>query len=234
MRSDAPPPVSRSAAAASVTGLAIIGWRLGGTVAAVLGVLVALAAPTLVRRARRRRVESRYDDQLLAMLRSLARSLRSGATLRVALHEATGGVTGPVGRDLALLVDDLDDGVADALRRWSIRRPSPSVQLVAGGLALGYATGGITAVVVDSLADNIRLRLEGRDETSALAAQATLSAVILAAAPLGFMVLGAVGGSRSSRFLLERPLGRVCLAVGLLLDAGSLLWMLRMVRRFDT
>jgi tight adherence protein B len=143
------------------------------------------------------------------------------------------GTIGPLGGDLRLLAGDLDGGVIDALQGWATRRPTAAVQLVAGGLSLGYSTGGITAAVVDSLADSIRLRLNGRDETAALATQATLSAVILAAAPLAFLLVGAAGGSSSSRFLLEQPAGRICLAAGIVLDGCSLLWMLRMVRTVD-
>lgn len=213
--------------------LSFLGWRLGGSTGALVGAGLAVVLPPLSRRAQRRRSERRYDDHLLLLLRALARSLRSGATLRTALHEATVGTVGPLRVDLTVLADDLNGGVVGALQRWAARRPVPSVQLVAGGLALGYSTGGITAVVVDSLADSIRLRLDGRDETAALATQATLSAVVLAAAPLGFLVVGSLGESRSSRFLLGQAAGRICLVSGILLDGLSLLWMLRMVRRVD-
>ena len=164
------------------------------------------------------------------MLRAIAGSLRSGATLRAALLEAVERAVGPLADDLRRLADDLDDGVIRALEAWAAERPLASVRLAAGGLALGHATGGVTARVVDSLADGIRLRLDGRDETIALSTQAAVSAVVMAGVPLVFVGLGALGDGESARFLLHQPLGRACLAVGLALDAASLAWMLRIVR----
>jgi tight adherence protein B len=181
----------------------------------------------------RRRAARRYDDELVRLLRAVAGGLRSGAVLRVALREAAADAVGPLRSDLARLADELDVGVARALQAWSQRRPTPAVQLVAGGLAVGHATGGVDAAVVDSLAETIRLRLDGRDEAAALATQATLSALVLAGAPLAFLVLGVFGRSGSAAFLFHRPVGLACLSLGLLLDVVALGWMLRAVRSVE-
>ena len=76
----------------------------------------------------------------------------------------------------------------------------------------------MTAAVVDALADTISVELDGRDEAAALSTQANLSAVLLAALPVGFVVVGAIGRSGSSAFLFGEAAGRLCLAAGLLLD----------------
>jgi Flp pilus assembly protein TadB len=51
--------------------------------------------------------------------------------------------------------------------------------------------------------------------------------------PLAFLGLGAIGDGASARFLVHDPLGRVCLVVGVLLDAAALAWMLYMVRSVE-
>jgi tight adherence protein B len=209
---------------------AALGGRTAGLAGATLAVAGVAGGPPLGALVRRRRAARRYDDELVGLLRAVARGLRSGATLRAAVLEAASGMVGPLAADLADLSARLDDGVVPALRAWAEARPTPSVRLVAGGLALGHVTGGITARVVDSLAETIRLGLDGRDEAIALSTQAALSAVVMAGVPLAFLVLGALGGGSSSRFLLHRPVGRACLAGGLALDAASLAWMLKMVR----
>jgi tight adherence protein B len=218
----------------ALLGLAtLVGVRLAGPLAAPLLPLALASWPLIGRRVRRRRAARRYDDELVRLLRAVARSLRSGATLRVAIGETIDVAAGPLADDLQRLAVELDDGVVGALEGWAARRPLPSVRLVAGGLALGHETGGITSRVVDSLADSIRLRLDGRDEAVALSTQATASAIVMSCVPLAFLGLGALGDGASARFLLNDPLGRACLAVGLVLDAASLVWMLRVVRSVE-
>jgi tight adherence protein B len=212
---------------------ALLGARLAGAPGLAVAAVAVVGAAPLGRVWRRHRAARRYDDELVRLLRAVARSLRSGAVLRVALGEASVDAVGPLGADLARLTDDIDHGMVPALRAWAVRRPTPAVRLVAGGLAVGHASGGIDAAVVDSLAETIRLRLDGRDEASALATQATLSALVLAGAPLAFLLLGVLGGSALAGFLLHRPLGRVCLGVGILADVASLGWMLRAVRSVE-
>lgn len=211
----------------------LVGVRLAGPAGLCCAPVAVAAWPPLARIVRRRWATRHYDDELVRLLRAVARGLRSGATLRTAVVEAAAGSVGPLADDLAHLSAGLDDGVVRALQAWAARRPIPSVRLTAGGLALGYVTGGITARVVDALADGIRLRLDGRDEVRALSTQAAVSAVVMAGLPLAFLLLGALGDGAGADFLLGTGLGRACLAGGLLLDAASLAWMLRIVRSVD-
>jgi tight adherence protein B len=218
---------------------AFVGWSLlAGLVAvrcvrplagavAVVGCLVALP---LRQGGRRRRAVAHFDDELVALLRATAGGLRSGAVLRTALVEAAADCHGVLRDDLDRLVARLDRGVVAALTSWSTTNPRPSVRLVAGGLALGHSTGGVTAAVVDALADTVRLRLDGRDEAVALATQARLSALLLAGGPLLFLLAGLVTRSASTAFLVGSVAGRACLAAGILLDLTALAVMVALTR----
>ena len=194
----------------------------------VVAWLVASAAQPVWRRHRAR---AAYDNELVGLLRAVARGLRSGAVLRVALHDATALAQGPLADDLGRLLAGLDRGVVPALAAWAGRRPRPAVRLAAGGLALGHTTGGVTAAVVDALADTIAVELDGRNEATALSTQANVSAGLLAALPIGFVVVGMVGHTGSSAFLFGEAAGRLCLVAGLLLDAAALALMIALSRR---
>ena len=85
--------------------------------------------------------------------------------------------------------------------------------------------------MVDALADTIAVEIDGRNETTALSTQANVSAGLLAALPVGFVLVGVVGHTGSSAFLFGEATGRLCLVAGLLLDAAALALMIALSRR---
>ncbi len=233
------------------------GWLTAAVVATVaavvvagppVAVLVATAAgvPVLVLRSRRGRADRSIDRELPAALESIARSLRSGASMRQAIGEAAGGggATAPAapgrtrrrrGRlptELALVADQAGHGVGlvDALESFAARRPSPGVRLAVAALCLGVDTGGAQARAVDGVAATMRERLAVEAEVRALSSQARMSALVIGLAPLGFGAFAAATDPRTSEFLLHTPMGLVLVCVGLGLDAVGWLWMQRLCR----
>jgi len=230
----APLPSARPARGAPIARALVAGCAgalLGGPVLAVLAVVSAASAGLVVKAVRAAGRGERYDAQVLEFLAGVGRALRSGASPHVALAEAATGTDGAAAADLDRLHQRLERGssLADALRRWADERPRPAVRAAAAALALGQQTGGLRAEVVDGVAGGIRQRLEARVEARALATQARASAVVLAGAPLAFLVLGLGAGTGASEFLLRTPAGILCLVVGLALDAGAFVVMLRIV-----
>jgi Flp pilus assembly protein TadB len=63
-----------------------------------------------------------------------------------------------------------------------------------------------------------------------LSAQTRLSAVVVGAAPLGYLAFSALVDPRSLGVLVGTGVGRVCLVVGLALEGLAALWMRRIVR----
>ncbi|HEU5083238.1 MAG TPA: hypothetical protein VFU14_07865, partial [Acidimicrobiales bacterium] len=68
-------------------------------------------------------------------------------------------------------------------------------------------------------------------EAAALATQGKASAAVLTLAPLGFAFLLTSLDPSAGRFLLGTPVGWLCIAVGLTLDAVGAWWMAALVRR---
>jgi tight adherence protein B len=179
----------------------------------------------LLRARRDRQLELALPDALDAV----ARSLRSGASMRQAVAEAAEAVRGLLRADLDAVARDVGDGASleHALERWCERRPLPGVRLAAAALALGAETGGASARAIDGVTATLRTNLAIAGEVRALSSQARLSALVIVLAPIAFAFLATTSDGSSAAFLLGTPLGWLCLAVGLGLDAIGWLWMRR-------
>lgn len=215
--------------AGAVVGVAVVvlAGRPGVAVVALLGAAGAVAALHLARDRRAARLEA----ELPALLEAVARALRSGAALPVALQEAAAGGSAAADElDMVLSDGARGLGLTEALDRWAERRPRPAVRLVVGALTVALVAGGSPARGVDGVAATLRERAEVEREARSLATQARASAVVVTLAPVGFGALGALGDEGSAGFLLGSPAGLACLLVGLLLDAAGAVWMHRIAQ----
>ena len=180
--------------------------------------------------------------ELPLALESIARSLRSGASVRQAIGEAAAARRAGPGRrrpgagrlqaELATVADQAGHGagLVEALEALAARRPSPGVRLAVAALCLGVDTGGAQARAVDGVAATMRERLAVEAEVRALSSQARMSALVIGLAPLGFGAFAAATDPRTSEFLLHTPAGLALVSVGLLLDGAGWLWMQRLCR----
>jgi len=168
------------------------------------------------------------DADLIAFLDALARASRSGASPGQAFDEARAGVPEPLGLDLdrVLARAAAGDALGRALGAWPVP-PRSGASLTRAVLRIGLEAGGDLARAVEEVAATLRHRVAGRQETKALAAQARLSATVVALAPLAFTLLAGATDPAILRFLLATPAGWACLCGGLGLDAAGALWMRR-------
>lgn len=180
----------------------------------------------------RRRAAAQAERDLLRVLDALAAALRSGASPRAALGEAAEVTEGPLRDDLSVVQRRLAMGetTSGALAAWSERRPLPGIRLLVAVLTLGTRTGGDLARAVDDVAATERHRRATRDEVRSLSAQARLSAVVVAVAPVAFTALAALADPGVGRFLLATPLGWGCLLGGTALDLAGAWWMRAVTR----
>jgi Flp pilus assembly protein TadB len=83
---------------------------------------------------------------------------------------------------------------------------------------------------IEAVIDAVRERAALQREVRALASQAQTSAVVLVLLPVGFAAAIAVVDPRVRSFYVGSPLGPLCVAAGVLLDAFGAWLMLRLVR----
>lgn len=175
----------------------------------------------------------RVDAALPEVLESMARSLRSGSSLRMAISEAATSAPAPLAAGLADVAGTAARGrpLADAIVRWRRTTPGESVALAAAALSLGAELGGAAAQSLDAVAGTLRDRDAARREARALSAQARASALVIGVAPVAFLFVVAAADPGSVGFLVSSTLGLFCLASGLALDAAGAAWMRRIVAR---
>jgi tight adherence protein B len=176
------------------------------------------------------------DVEHALVLEGIARALRGGGSLAVAVDEVVAGLPpGPAVTDLARAAASARSGLplVDALDRWG-RASGPGDDarvLAAAALTLGADLGGSSAQSLDAAAAGLRDRAALGREVRALTSQARASAAVLVVAPLGFVVVAGAADGRVTTTLLTTPVGLVCLVAGVVLDLVGALWMARMTRR---
>ena len=229
---EAAPRVVWAAGVGGVAATALITLVLAGPATATLAGLLTTGGAVMVLRSRRGRGQLRLEADLPAALEAIARSLRSGASLRQAVAEAGAGTHGRLGRELLVVAGHVEEGAAlvAALEALAVRNPAPGVRLAVAALCLGVETGGAQARAVDGVAATLRDRLAVAAEVRALSSQARISALVIGLAPLGFGGFAITTDRRMADFLFHTPLGLVLVALGVSLDGLGWLWMQRLAR----
>lgn len=215
---------------AGTVGIGVVAGSLAPTLGLLGFVAATVGAPLALRFA-----GGRHTANLVAalpgLLDDIAADLRAGGTVSAALDRAADG-SGRLAPDLVALRARTSLGLdlGDALDRWAAARPHPGFAEVAGALTVAATTGGRAAAALTGLAGSLRDRLACGAEARALSAQARASAVVVGVAPIAYLVFAAVVDPGSIGILVGTTVGRVCLVVGLALDAVAALWMRRILR----
>jgi tight adherence protein B len=193
-------------------------------------ILLACAGPPAALWVLRTRAHRRYAAALPLALEQIAAHLRGGDTVAQGVA-ALGGGDGPLAADLRRVQAraDLGVGLADALAAWPVERDVDDVRAVAGALAVAETLGGRSAHALDGLAASLRDRLGAAAEARSLSAQARLSALVVGASPLAYLVFSALVDPASVGLLVRTGTGRLCLGLGLLLEVVAVLWMRRIL-----
>lgn len=200
----------------------------GLAVPAMLLVLAGGPVALVVLRGRSRR---RFAAELPAALEQVAAHLRGGGTVAQGLSSIAQG-DGPVAADLRRVEarTELGLGLSEALAAWPGERELPEVRAAAGALVVAATMGGRSAAALDGLAASLRDRLAVIAEARSQSAQARLSAIVVGAAPVGFLAFSALVDPTSAQLLVTTTAGRVCLVLGLGCEVLAGLWMRRILR----
>lgn len=212
---------------ASVVTLALL---LGGWVAAAAFATALVVAARVALGAAGGRAGVQFDRALPDLLEAVARGVRAGASLQLALAEAVRDAPLVVRRSFDVVRARIDAGVpfVDAVDEWGAAAPGEGPALAAAALALAGEVGGTASRSLDGVAATLRDRNAVRAEVRALSSQARASALVIGVAPVGFTVVASAVDPTTADFLLRRPIGVACLVGGLALDAVGVRWMHRL------
>ncbi len=197
----------------------------------VLAAAAVIASGPLALVFARHRAERRAAAAMPAMLRLVASELRIGGTVSTAL-DTVARSPNPLARDMARVQARMQLGASldEALEAWMRERPIGGVRAAAGALTLARRVGGPAADAIDGLASSVGDRIAATAETRAQSAQARASALVMVLAPIGYLLFASTIDQRSLDVLLGTNFGRVCLLLGLGLDALAIVWIRFLVR----
>jgi tight adherence protein B len=218
-------------ASASLLG-ALLGSRVAGP---VLGVALALAAPSFPLQYIRARAESkrrRFDEQLPAALDSLAAGLSAGLSFPQAVEYAQQELPPPVSDTLERIERRIRLGrpVEEALVSLTEERPDESLALVVDGIVLQRRFGGDMIRMLKETAGLLRARNELEHEVRAVTTQGRLSGWIIAALmPISAGILLAFN-PRYIDVLFNTFIGQALLVAALSLQLVGWLIISRLVR----
>lgn len=152
----------------------------------VAGAAIGGAAPLGWLQWQRRRVEQRFESQLLGTIALLASSVRSGHSLLQALEHVTSEAPEPTRSAIGLVVREIGLGASqeDALERLADRHPSDDLELIVSAVNVHHQIGGSLAKVFDAIAETIRERVRVAGDIKGLTAQQRYSAYVLSLLPV--------------------------------------------------
>ncbi|HVK29297.1 MAG TPA: type II secretion system protein [Nocardioides sp.] len=196
----------------------------------VLGVVVATGALRLARRSRADRTAAALGARAVELCDSVQAELSAGQSAGQALERAAGDwpLVAPTARAAATGGD-----VPAALRQLAAEPGAGSLRVVAGAWQVAHRTGHGLADALGRVADDLRAAEQTRRIVAGELASARATARLLAGLPFLALAMGAGAGAEPWAFLLGRPAGLACLALGLGLAYTGLAWVEALARGVD-
>ena len=161
-----------------------------------------------------------FTEQLSDCLTTVANALRAGYSFQQAIDVVSKEMEPPISEEFAHVANDVMMGINldEALEQMARRVESSDFDLVVTAVLIQREIGGNLAQVLDSISDTIIERIRMKREINALTAQGRLSAFVLLMLP--FFVGAFMYFFSHDQFilLLEEPVGRIALAVSLIME----------------
>lgn len=213
--------------------LSILGAALFGLPLALVVLAAVVFGPLVVAWSRKDMRAKRIEDGLPDMVHALTRSLRSGASFQQGLAETSSKGTVELAEEIAVVLESVNRGqsLAIAFTQMAARVPVDQVHVAAASLALASENEAGAVEALEGLSQSLRDRAALAKEVKALSAQATASMRAMILLPSGFLLLDVLGSQRAVRFLMNEPLGRWCLTLGIGLNFVGAIWMRRLFAR---
>jgi len=183
----------------------------------------------------RRRAAARlraFEAQLPDALDLIARGLRAGHPVNVAMASVAREYADPLGGEFAAVVDEMTYGLdlREALANLARRVDVPDLRYVVVAIGIQHETGGNLAQVLHGLTSIMRARMRLHAKVRALTAEARLSGKMLAAMPLLFAGLVLAGNPDFYAGVVDDPLFMPILGGAFALEVAGILIMRRLTR----
>ncbi len=198
--------------------------------AAVIGVLSALAPMIFLRTALNRRGD-KMREQLPDVLTIMASSLRAGHSFLQALDTTAREIPEPANVEFQRLVAEIRLGrpAEDALEALADRVGSSDFRWAVLAVNIQREVGGNLAEILDNVSDTLRERAMMRRQIRVLTAEGRLSAWVLSILPFAIALYMFAVNPKYISLLFTKQIGLFMLGVGGVLMVLGVLWMRKIV-----
>ena len=206
-------------------GSQVMGMALGTSL--VLGI-VGLAGLPLYVFLQRGANAGKFEDQLGAAMPLIASNLRAGLTLRQALVPVAENMKDPIRTEFFRLADEVSSGtpMPAALDALADRANSDDLRLFATAVSIQTTQGGSIADITEQVGATVRMRAEMRQFVKSKTSMATISTLVMTAAPvLVFIAMMAMSEIHREFYLSLTGM----MVLGLCLILNALGWLIMRV-----
>jgi len=228
-------PMSSGEAILGMVGLAAVGGMMmaifNGLVAGLIVFGVSLLLIVFVINFLGNREKKRFERQLPDTLTLMSTSLRAGYSLLQATEAVSSESPNPTAREFGRAIAEARLGrtVSDALNGIVDRTQSEDFRWAVMAIEIQREVGGNLAEVLQTVADTMRARNRLKGEINALTAEGRISAIVLGLLPFAMALFLWTTNRDYLQPLLDETFGRVGIAAGLLLMAGGIFWLKKIV-----
>ena len=228
-------PISPGEAVLGMFGLAAVGGILvaifNGPITGVIAFGVFLVLVIFLIRFAGNREKRKFENQLPDTLTLMSTSLRAGYSLLQATEAVSSEAPNPTAREFGRAIAEarLGRSVTEALAGIVDRTKSSDFEWAVMAIEIQREVGGNLAEVLQTVGDTMRARNRLKGEIRALTAEGRISAFVLGSLPF-FMFLFLWSSNREYLLpLLESGFGRIAIGTGVLLMAGGIFWLKKIV-----
>lgn len=174
----------------------------------------------------------KFQRQLPEALDLMARSLKAGHALSGGLKMVADEFGDPLGVEFARTLNEINFGVGvpEALKNLSCRVDCLDLNFFVTSVLIQRETGGNLAEILENIARLIRERFKLYGRIRALSAEGKFSAIILVALPFFVAFIISLFNPGYIRTLIVDPIGRVFIAIALILMIFGVITMSRMIK----
>jgi tight adherence protein B len=177
------------------------------------------------------REKRKFESQLPDTLTLMSTSLRAGYSLLQATEAVASEAPNPTSREFGRAIAEARLGVTvtDSLNGIVERTQSKDFEWAVMAIEIQREVGGNLSEVLQTVADTMRARNRLKGEIRALTAEGRISAIVLGALP--FLLFAFLWFSNRDYLepLITNVFGQIAIGVGILLMAGGLFWLKKIV-----
>jgi tight adherence protein B len=177
------------------------------------------------------REKRKFENQLPDTLTLMSTSLRAGYSLLQATEAVSSEAPNPTAREFQRAIAEARLGrtVTQSLEGVVDRTKSGDFEWAVMAIEIQREVGGNLAEVLQTVGDTMRARNRLKGEIRALTAEGRISAFVLGSLPFAMAFFLWTTNREYLQPLLDSTFGRVAIAAGLLLMAGGIFWLKKIV-----